>query len=156
MSPDEAVLRSHLEAARFRIGLADGRWRLDDLTWPHALIAVAAAPRPGAPDEFAFRFEMTGYPVSAPTACVWDVAAGMPLSGAQRPKGPDGQVLQLVRDNWQEGKALYAPFDRVAITDHGPAWADQWPKSKWTPARDLAFVLGRIHDELQSSDYVGI
>lgn len=153
--PDEMTLRAHLEGARFQIGVAEGRWRLADLTWPYALIAVSAAPHQGAPSEFSFRFELSGYPEIAPTTCIWDVAAGTPLPGSGRPKGPDGQILQLFRDNWLEGRALYAPFDRLAIADHGASWADQWPLSKWTRDRDLTFLLGRIYDELHAVDYVG-
>jgi len=155
-SPDEQVLHAHLEGAAFQMGVADGRWRLDSLTWPLAMITVASAPRKGAPGEFSFRFELTGYPEAAPTACIWDVGSNAPLSGSLRPKGADGQILQIFRDNWMEGKALYAPFDRVALVDHGTAWADQWPMSKWTCERDLTFVLRHIHDELSSVGYVGI
>lgn len=156
VSPDEQVLRAHLEGAAFQIGVADGRWRLDSFTWPHALISVAAAPREGAPAEFAFRFELTGYPEAAPTVCIWDIDSNAPAPGSRRPKGADGQILQLFRDNWKDGMALYAPFDRIALIDHGTAWADQWPMSKWTRDRDLAFVLRHIHDELNSVRYVGI
>jgi hypothetical protein len=155
-SPDEQVLRAHLEGAAFQIGTADDRWRLDSLTWPHAVISVAAAPRIDAPGEFTFRFELTGYPMTAPAGCIWDIGSNAPLPGFRRPKGADGQILQLFRDNWMDGKALYAPFDRVALTDHGTAWADQWPMSKWTPDRDLVFVLNQIHDELSAVGYVGI
>jgi hypothetical protein len=156
VSPDEQVLRAHLESAAFQIGVADGRWRLDALMWPHALIAVAAPPRTGAPGEFSFWFELLGYPEAAPTACIWDVGSSAPLPGSRRPKGSDGQILQLFRDNWKDGKALYAPFDRVALVDHGIVWADQWPMSKWTRDRNLTFVLRHIHHELDSVGYVGI
>lgn len=155
-SPDEQVLRAHLESAAFQMGVTNGRWRLDSLTWPHAVITVAAAARTGAPNEFSFRFELTGYPATAPTGCIWDLGSNAPLPGARRPQGVEGQILQLFRDNWKDGQALYAPFDRVALVDHGTAWADQWPRSKWTPDRDLTFVLRHIHDELTSVGYVGI
>ena len=155
-SPDEQVLRAHLETAAFQMGVADGRWRLDSLTWPYALIAVRAAPRVGAPGEFSFRFDLTGYPESAPTGCIWDTASTAPLPGLRRPKDATGQILQLFRDNWMEGKALYAPFDRLALADHGAAWAEQWPMSKWTRDRDLSFILRHLHDELNSVGYVGI
>lgn len=155
-SPDEQVLSAHLESAVFQIGVVDGRWRLESLTWPSAVITVAAGPRTGAPGEFAFRFELTGYPETAPTGCIWDVGSNAPLPGPRRPKGVDGQILQLFRDNWMDGKALYAPFDRVALVDHGTAWADQWPMSIWTRDRDLVFILRHIHDELNSVGYVGI
>ena len=45
---------------------------------------------------------------------------------------------------------------RDLFVDHGTAWADQWPMSKWTRDRDLTFVLRHIHDELSSVGYVGI
>jgi hypothetical protein len=155
-SPDEVVLRSHLQNARFRLGEIEGRWRIEELAWPSAIAVVTAAPRENSPLEFAFKLDLSGYPEIAPTACIWDRENDRQLPGSARPKGADGEILQLFRDNWLEGKALYAPFDRLALADHGPTWADQWPMSKWTPARDLAFFLGRIYDELNSADYAHI
>jgi hypothetical protein len=156
LSLDEAVLRFHLDGVRFRMGVAEGRWHLENLTWPRALITVAAPERPGSPEGFAFLFDLSGYPEVGPTACIWDPMKSAPLVGTGRPKGANGVILQLFRDDWLEGKALYAPYDRLTLANHPADWADQWPMSKWTRDRDLTFVLRQLHDELHSVAYVGI
>jgi hypothetical protein len=156
ITPDESVLRAHLEGVRFQMGVADRLWRLEDLTWPRALLTVAAAVRPKAPDEFAFLFDLSGYPEAAPTACIWDSAKNSPLVGSARPRGSRGAILQIFRDDWLEGRALYAPYDRLSLANHPDDWADKWPMSKWTRDRDLTFVLRQIYDELHAVGYVGI
>src|SRR5262245_1928573 len=116
MGPDERALRDHLRSARFQAGVDAGRWRLIWVRWPDALIAISAAQRDGAPREFALEVELSGYPVSAPTGCPWDVEAEAILSQAKRPKGD--RVSQLFRTDWEEGRALYAPWDRLGLP-HG-------------------------------------
>jgi hypothetical protein len=155
MLPDERLFRAHLESDRFLIGVHEGRWRLDSLVWPVAIIAVTAAPRAGAPNEFTLRTDFAGYPHAAPTACIWDVESETPLPGNRRPR-EHGQILRLFQDGWQEGRALYAPYDRVTIEKHPAGWADQWPRSKWTPERDLTFFLNNVYEELHADGYIGI
>ena len=71
VAPDRRALEAHLKGARFQMGIDGGLWRVIESGWPHMLIAVTAAPRENAPAEFALRFELSGYPQSAPTAAVW-------------------------------------------------------------------------------------
>ena len=42
MAPDERALQADLAKARFRLGQAEGRWKLLKIVWPFALIAVTA------------------------------------------------------------------------------------------------------------------
>ena len=89
LAPDERALREHVESAAFAEGAARGEWRLiGDIEWPHALIAVRAAPRPGAPCEFVLRFDLTGYPVEAPTRRPGARGTATPRRGKRSPTWP--------------------------------------------------------------------
>jgi hypothetical protein len=155
MAPDERAVCAHLTDGRFRAGTAAGRWRLLSLTWPHALVAIAAAERPGGPTEWVLRFELSGYPHTAPTGGLWDTGADISLPPHRRPKGE--RAAQLFRyDNWTGGAtAMYAPWDRLGLQAH-PEWADTYPMQAWKPTRDLSFVLEQVHEALNADDYLGV
>ena len=152
IGPDERALRDDLGSARFQVGVDAGRWRLISITWPYALIAVSAAPRENAPGEFVLRFELSGYPADAPTGCPWDLDQDDVLPAGQRPKG--SRVGHIFRADWEGGRALYAPWDRLALA-HG-SWADKYPMYAWNARRDLTFYLTNVHDALDNDDYLGI
>lgn len=152
IGPDQRALCDHLRSARFQAGIDSGRWRLISKSWPNALIAISAAPREGAPAEFVLKFELSGYPTIAPNGCPWDLDADTVLPAAKRPKGV--RVGQIFRADWNEGRGLYAPWERLAL-DHAD-WAAKYPKDIWTPRRDLTFYLTNVHDALNNDDYVGI
>lgn len=103
MATDERALREHIASATFAEGRARGEWRLiGDIEWPHALIAVRAAPRPGTPCEFVLRFDLAGYPVEAPAATLWDTSSDSVLPDDARPKG--GRAGERTdRDPWFVG-----------------------------------------------------
>jgi hypothetical protein len=152
VGPDQRALCDHLRSARFQAGVDAGRWRLISITWPYALIAVSAALREGAPEEFVLRFELSGYPAAAPTGCPWDLDQDAVLPAGQRPKG--GRVGHIFRADWEAGRALYAPWDRAALAHGG--WADKYPMYAWNARRDLTFYLTNVHDALNNDDYLGI
>lgn len=152
-SPDERALSAHLRSARFQAGVDAGSWRLISLSWPNAMIAVAAAERAGAPTEFVLRFDLSGYPQRGPTAALWDVATNTVLSAATRPKGE--RAGSIFRGDWNGGIALYAPWDRIALESH-PDWAQRYPLHAWNPRRDLTFFLTNVFDVLSDDAYMGI
>jgi hypothetical protein len=153
-SPDERAVRQHLRSGRFLAGAAAGKWRLISLVWPVALIAVSAAERPNGPGEFVLRLDLSGYPQDGPTGGVWDPEADVSLPADRRPKGRRvGQVFRA--DGWEGGTAMYAPWDRVALRGH-PGWRQAYTQEVWSPTRDLSFVLGSIHELLNSDEYVGV
>lgn len=154
VAPDERSLRDHLGGGRFRSGVAAGRWRLVSVDWPFAVIAVSAAERPKSPTEFALRFELNGYPNTAPTGGIWDVDGNTSLSADRRPKGE--RAAQLFRtDGWAGGStAMYTAWDRIALQGH-QEWADKYPLQAWNPTRDLSFILEQIHEVLNADDYLG-
>ena len=154
VSPDERAVRAHFSGGRFRAGVAVGQWRLISLTWPYAFIAISAAERPSGPAEWVLRFELSGYPHTAPTGGVWDADADISLAPGRRPKGQ--RAAQLFRfDGWVGGAtAMYAPWDRLGIQAHSD-WANKYRLQAWNPTRDLSFVLEQVHEVLNADDYLG-
>lgn len=154
MAPDERVFRAHAKGARFQDGVEHGRWWIvGDIEWPHVLIAVSAARREKAPGEFILRVDAAGYPQCAPTFTPWDLSIGGLLQSEYRPKGD--LVGHVFRSDWESGAALYAPFDRVALSAH-PDWRQRYPHRAWHSKRDLAWILNCLHELLNDADYTGI
>ena len=154
MAPDERAFRNDLETAPFAIGVASGRWRLDEVQWPNCVISVAAASRENAPSEFSLRFDLTGYPAEAPTAMAWDQSKNQLLDRSQLPAGRRaGHVFR--RDSWMEGRALYAPYDRLALPGHAD-WPKQFPHLCWQPSYDITFYLEQVFELLHDDEYIGV
>lgn len=153
MSPDERAFLAHLEMGPFQSGVDRGRWRLISIDWPLAIIAVSAAPRPDGPAEYAFRFECSDYPRSAPSAQPWDPERNAPLPAQRWPTGR-GRVPAAFRTDWHEGQYLYLPCDRLSIVGH-ESWRNDHPSMIWSPSGDITQYLGIIHELLNSSDYTG-
>jgi hypothetical protein len=155
MTPDQRVFHRHLEGARFQSGLDRGKWRLAaPVEWPKALIAVSAAERVGAPNEFLFRFDLTGYPQQAPNARLWDEVKAAPLEAKLWPFGE--QRIQLAfNPNWKNGTAIYLPCDRLSFEGHDN-WRHEHPDMIWTPDKDITFYLNILHDYLNARDYKGL
>ena len=154
MAPDERTLRNHLEQPAFVEGVARGRWRvMGQVDWPHVLVAVSAAQRDSGPPEFFLRFNLDGYPASAPTVTPWDPETGDKLDFDRRPKGE--VVGHIFRTDWEDGYALYAPFDRVALKRH-PDWSQKYSGQAWIPSKDLAWVLRQLHRLLNDDLYLGV
>ena len=154
ISPDEQVFREHISNPRFLDGVHRGRWRIEGETdWPYVVISVSAAQRDGAPPQFYLRFDLSNYPISAPTVSPWNPETGRVLEPNLRPKGAN--VAHVFRSDWEEGKALYAPFDRVALQSH-PDWQSRYPRRAWDSQRDIIWVLQYIHEILNCDDYEGI
>ena len=154
IAPDERAFRSDLEAQPFVVGVATGRWRLDSLDWPYSVISVHAAFRSGAPPDVTLRFELTGYPAQGPTATPWDLTTNQQLDVLKLPVGRRASHA-FRRDGWMEGKALYAPFDRIALQGHND-WPITFPHQCWKPHFDITFYLEQVYELLHDVDYVGI
>jgi hypothetical protein len=154
LSPDRLALEFHLAGSEFRCGEMEGRWRFLALQWPWARIAVTAAPRPGAPSEYAFRFTCDGYPVNPVVGQLWDEADMRPLEARLWPGGR-GVVQSVFRPEWLMGICLYLPADRLSINGH-PNWRSEHPSRLWRPERGITCYLEQIHDLLDSSDYTGL
>ena len=151
---DELAVRADLESVRFRSGEDSGRWRLVAFDWPVGVFAVSAARRPDAPDEYGLRIDFLGYPRRAPTATPWSIDRGEQLTADERPKGGRAGSVFLLSD-WDNGRSLYAPWDRVVLERAGhPGWADH--PMAWNRNRDVTYFLNRVHELLHADDYEGI
>jgi hypothetical protein len=154
LPPDRVLLELDLAAPEFRRGEIEGRWRHVSTNWPHAVIAVAAPPRPKAPAEFGFRFDCTGYRRTPPTARPWDINANAPLPAVGWPTGPS-LVSAVFRPTWKNGCCLYLPCDRMSIEGHDN-WRNEHPSRLWQPDRGIICYLEQIYGLFFDSDYSGI
>lgn len=151
-SPAEIAIRAHLASARFQSGVDENRWRLITLEWPSALIGVSAAPREASPSEYVLKFDLSGYPIPGLTAALWDESGNCLLDERRRPKG--NRASRVFRADWEGGRALYAPWDYVALGKH-----EQWPRQHqlqaWHVNRDLTFYLVNTWEVLNDDAYLG-
>ncbi len=154
LRPDHRTLVADLTAGTFQLGEHRGRWRLIDLTWPCAILEVAAAPRPSSPPTYAFRFECSGYPQVPPTAQPWDVASNSPLATRFWPSGRT-RVPAVFRPDWKAGTCLYLPCDRISISGH-ENWHQEHADLIWKPERGITLYLEALHELLNSDDYTGM
>jgi hypothetical protein len=136
------------------LGEVKDRWRLGLIEWPAADIAVTAAERAGAPTEWWFRFDCTGYPQQAVTGRPWDIETKQPLPGQRWPAGRL-RVPAVFRPEWKGGICLYLPCDRCAMEGH-EKWRTEHPALMWSPTRGIILYLEELHALLNSSDYSGV
>lgn len=145
--PDEAAVDSDLASARFRAGLARSSWRVASYDFPTLIVAVAAVDPDGKSSEYAFKFELTGFPAAAPQAMIWDLEANVVLQVSRRPKGSPRIVMAF--QSWGPPDTVYRPWERTSGA-HGD-WAQKYPDLAWHPKRDLVFALEDLHGILTSN-----
>jgi hypothetical protein len=152
MGVDERAFREDVVGAGFQAGADRGYWQLLSIDWPYAIISVTAAARPSGPSEFAFRFELTGYPDAGVTASPWDAGADAPLAQAQWPAG--GPADLAFNPAWPFD-AVYIPTDRIALKDHDP-WRTDHPSYVWDPREGISRYLRVLHELLTDEEYQGV
>ena len=117
MSPDERAFQEDVVKATFRLGEADRRWHLLDVTWPWVLVGVFA--KDGR--EYVLRFNCLDYPQSPPTGGPWDPERACVLAFNLWPRSRGGRLGSVFRTDWKNGTALYLPCDRESLPGH-----DNW------------------------------
>ena len=146
MLPDESLFRAHLEEAFFRVGVVKSKWDLHgQINWPTAIFWCKAATGQSEMEKIFLRFDFSGYPNAAPTACPWDIVKNQRLDPALWPKGRPA-VDKVFNAGWR-ADALYAPCDRIAMNGHEP-WRDQHKAYWWTPESNLVTYLTFIFELL--------
>ena len=147
-SPDERAFWADVNKPAFRLGQADERWRLLDVTWPFALIGIMA--KDGL--QYALRFDCSGYPQSPPTAGPWDPESNEQLAFDKWPKNKGGRLGHVFRPKWKNGTALYLPCDRLSIEGHDN-WQSEMPSKIWRPDEGILQYLELVHELLHCRDY---
>lgn len=154
LSPDHQTFLRQVNEAAFQIGYDRGKWRLlHQILWPQVFLAVSAPTRPNSPNEWVFRFDLSGYPHQAPTAGLWDVARHTWLDTARWPVG-GGRFASAFNPGWKDGHAVYIPCDRNSLEGHAN-WLVEYPHMIWTPDKDISFYLNILHDYFHSRFYQG-
>ena len=148
-APDERAFRADVAKATFRLGQAEGRWRLLSIEWPFALIGATAK----GGREWVLRFNCTGYPQSPPTGGPWDPARNAILAFDQWPRSRGGRVGSVFRTNWKAGSALYLPCDRASVIGHDN-WRTETPSKIWRPSQGITQYLELVYELLHCRDYV--
>jgi hypothetical protein len=162
-APDQRLFEADMQSAPYRIGAMKGRWAQAepeavpaDAAWPQAFFWMAAAPRAGAPDRFYVALDMTGYRSVQPTGSFWNPVTKAALEFGRRPKGKPGSRFAMVfRTDWENGRAFYHPFDRLAAQGH-PDWPAAQPHLLWTSSRTIVDYLEEFQSLLMTEDYVGV
>lgn len=145
-SPAEKAVAADVASARFRVGVKRGYWRQVSFDFPILIIAVAAVEPDGSSSEYFFRFELTGFPGTAPEVKIWDPKANALLAADRYPKGSNRVTEAFKR--WGN-ETVYRPWDRHAGA-HGN-WATVYATLAWKPERDLIFILEDLHGLLTSN-----
>jgi hypothetical protein len=146
-SPAETAADFDLASARFRAGVARGQWRQISYAFPMLVVAIVAVEPDGAASEYAFRFELTGFPGIAPEVIIWDPVAGVHLPVNQRPKGSI-RVTEAFKD-WTAPHPVYRPWERTSGAHSD--WAQRFTELLWSAQRDLTFILEDLHGLLTSN-----
>lgn len=148
IGPDQRAFEADVAKAAFRLGEAEGRWRLIEVIWPFAFIGVIA--KDGR--NYVLRLNCAGYPQVAPTGGPWDIKANQILAFDLWPGGRGGRVSAVFRPDWKNGTALYLPCDRESLTGHDN-WRREMPSKIWRPADGVVQYLELVYELLQSRDY---
>lgn len=155
MRPDTAIFHQHVIDAVFQTGVDKNMWAMVDEnpeypTWPFIIIWIKAAIKKDRPDKYYFRFDLSGYPNIAPTACPWNSETNSRLENHLWPRGS-----KFIKNTFNYGwnpNALYAPCDRLAMPGHD-GWKTQFPDLWWQPSFKINVYLNFIYRLLNSSDY---
>ena len=162
-APDKRIFDADIRGADFRSGVLTARWGCPDdnvlpvqPAWPTRILWLAAAPRDGAPDRFYLTLKLSGYRAAAPTGTFWDPATKSMLQLPKRPKGRKGsRFAKVFRTDWENGRAFYHPYDRVATATHS-GWGAQHPNLVWTANHTIVDYLWEFSSLLHSGDYLGV
>ena len=127
-APDQRSFEADVARPAFRLGEAEGRWRLVEIAWPFVLIAVTAKDQ----RQYVLRFDCSGYPQTPPTGGPWDSPRNAVLAFDLWPRGRGGRVSAVFRTDWKDGTALYLPCDRKSFAGHDN-WRNEMPSKIWRP-----------------------
>lgn len=146
-NPAEKTVVADLASTGYRVGVMRGWWRTVSFEFPILVVAVNMAELDGEPKEYFFRFELTGYPGTAPEVKIWDPNTSDVLPHGLRPRGSN-RVNEAFKDGWNNG-SIYRPWERSGVQHNN--WHLSHPALAWNPDRDLTFILEDLHGLLTSN-----
>jgi hypothetical protein len=141
--PARTAVTADLASARFRSGVTRKQWRVISHEHPSLIVGEPD----GTASEYAFRFDLTGFPGTAPEVLIWDATVNAHLSANRRPKG-SARVVEAFKD-WTVPHPVYRPWERTSSTHNN--FAQTFPELAWHPKRDLAFIMEDLHGLLSSN-----
>ena len=140
-APDKRAFEADTTKAAFRLGEAEGRWRLIHIEWPIVLVEVSAKGQ----NKYVLRLDCASYPQEPPTGGPWDLERNAILEFSQWPRGK--RISEVFRADWKSGSALYMPYDRIGIKTH-PNWRTEMPSKIWRPSVGIVQYVEFIHELL--------
>jgi len=162
-APDKRQFYADCESAAFRAGVLRGQWDFAEAacvpeadSWPKAYFWLKAMPREQSPDRYYVIVDGEGYRTVSPTATFWDPDAKAALADGARPTfRPGSRAAKIFRTDWEQGRAFYHPYDRVAASGH-PNWRTEIPSVIWTEDHTIVDFLAAFQPLLQGGDYLGV
>ncbi len=144
--PAQTQVNADLKEPNFLAGIAAGRWRVIDYTFPILEFMVTATEPDRTTREYGFRADLSNYPAQAPMVRIWDHISNKPLDANKRPTG--SQKLQTTFQAWGED-TVYRPWERKT----GPhnSNAASLKHLAWRPTRHLCFIFEDLHGILNSN-----
>lgn len=142
-------LNADLAADAVQVGVALGQWKILRSEFPYVLVSFSTSRQTHLSGSVVVRFDCTDYPDRPATACAWNIDGDTPLSPDQRPRG--GRATMTFRSDWEGGRALYLPCDRMAIDSH-PDWANQYPHDLWDSTKGIAEYFQLVSTILTEAD----
>ena len=121
------------------------------------MVAVSAARATQAsPTEFVMRFELNGYPTTAPTGGVWDVDDRQLPARRPAPQGRAGGASSSAPTAGPAARPPCTPLGTASAFRPTPTGRSSTPIEAGTRRRDLTFILTNVHEVLNADDYLGI
>jgi hypothetical protein len=144
--PTNVSVEADLHSPQFRVGVKKGLWRIVSYNFPILVVGISATEPDGKETEYVFRFELTGFPNTAPLVHIWDLSTNDLLAVEKRPKG--SQKVLTSFEQWGNGNrgSVYRPWDRESGNHNN--WNSTYPNFAWAPNRNLSFALEDLHEIL--------
>ena len=139
------LLDADLASTHVELGVHRGWWSIDTVEFPTVVASFAVPVTLYAPGRLTLHVDCTDFPQQAPTAYPIDPVTGAILAPGSRPT--HGRCAMTFRSDWEGGRALYLPVDRVALNGH-PNWRQEHPHEVWDPARGIVQFLRLVRRDL--------
>lgn len=139
------MLDADLASGEVELGIHRGWWTIDAVEFPIVVVSFAVPVTLYPPGRLTLRIDCTDFPQQAPTAHPIDAASRAILDAGSRPT--HGRCAMTFRCDWEDGRALYLPVDRVALNGH-PNWRQEHTHEAWDPARGIVQFLRLVRRDL--------